>query len=162
MVYNWSTWWWPKERPKHVVVPTICYVNKNTLTTNQLKVLFDITLSVFISHETECTLRILTSINRRSLQFKHHNYVKWESISSPRHFTSPTKFRSTYLFNACALYKCASNAKCPWHTPSCKSCVFFSERNSGSRSVKGLLDTKSIHPSDSKVDPLGRHHKIYY
>ena len=23
---NWLSWWWPKERPKHVVVPTICYM----------------------------------------------------------------------------------------------------------------------------------------
>jgi len=27
---NWSTWWWPKERPKHAVVPTICYVKKTS------------------------------------------------------------------------------------------------------------------------------------
>ena len=120
-----------EKHEKHIVVPTICYVNKNTSTTKQFKVVFDIILSVCISHETEGRLRILTSINRRTLQFKHHNYVTWESISSPRHFTS-TKFRSTYLFNAFALYKCASNAKCPWHTPSCKNFVFLSERNSGS------------------------------
>ena len=111
-----------------------------------MMVVFDLTLYVFITKETECRLRILTSRNWRSLQLKHHNYVKWESISSPRHFISSMKFRSTYFFNACALYKCTSNAKRPWHTPSCRSCVFLSERNSGSRSVKGLLDTKSISP----------------
>jgi len=113
------------------------------------------------SNETECRLRILTSRNPRSLQLKYHNCVKLESISLPRHFTCSMQIRSTYIFNACALYKCTSNTECPWHTLSCKSCMFLFERNSRSRSVKGLLDTKSIHHSDSKVGPLRRHHKIY-
>jgi len=129
---------------------------RNMLSMNKRKI-----RNIHEPNETECRLRILTSRNRRNLQLKQNNYVKWDSICSPRHFTSSMQFRSTYLFNACALYKCTSNAKCPWHTPSCKSCEFLSERNSGSKSVKGLLDTKSIHHSDSKVGPLRRHHKIY-
>ena len=62
---NWSTWWWNKERPKHVVVPTIRYVNKNTWTTRQFKFVFDITGSVFIILCVGCTDRKLVVSNFR-------------------------------------------------------------------------------------------------
>jgi hypothetical protein len=133
-----------------------CTTFRNMLSMNKHKI-----WNIHETNETEYKLLILTGRNRRSLQLKHHNYVKWESICSPRHFISSMQLRSTYLFNACVLHKCTRNAKCPWRTPTCKSCVFLSDRNSGGRSVKGLLDTKSIHHSDSKVGPLRRHHKIY-
>jgi len=45
---KWSTWWWPQERPKHVVVPKIRYWIKH-LSNNTFTVVFYITVPVFIA-----------------------------------------------------------------------------------------------------------------